>query len=400
MAKKTTTGDKAAAGGEKAELPSPAQAGLADAGAGSAKAGAPAADKPAEGAEGKAPAFSLTASRHFNAWLAQQGASLAFTTYQAGKLFLIGVKQDGRLSVEERTLQRCMGIAAHGTSLWVSTLYQVWRFENALPDGQSQQGYDRVYVPRMSFVTGDVDVHEMAVDGDGHVVFVNTLFSCLARLSPRYSFEPVWRPPFVSDLGPEDRCHLSGLAMVEGKPRYATSVSASDVADGWRDKRVDGGCLVDVETNEIVVGGLSMPHSPRWHAGKLWLLDSGSGYFGYADLDSKKFVPTAFCPGYARGMAMHGSFAVVGVSKGREQHSFGGLALEKNLKEKNAEPRCGLLVVELATGNVLHWLRLEGVVEELFDVAVLPGAIRPRAVGFVTDEVRRTISLPPEPGRG
>ncbi len=349
-------------------------------------------DSPADSSAG----CGVTASRHFNSWMASLRLSLAFTTYQAGKLFLAGLNPEtGRLAIEERTVDRCMGIAVQGNGLYVASRYQIWRFENALPRGQAQDGYDAVYVPKASHVTGDIDTHEMAVDGDGRLIFVNSLFSCLARLSRDYSFHPIWQPSFISSLAPEDRCHLNGMALVDGVPAYVTSISTSDVTDGWRDRRTDGGVVIDVRYNEVICEGLSMPHSPRWHDGKLWLQESGTGYLGYVDPEEGRFEPVVFCPGYMRGMAITNNFAVVAISKAREAHSFGGLKLEDNLKEREADARCGLLVVELNSGSIVHWLRLEGIVEELFDVAVLPGVIRPRAVGFMNDEIARTISLPP-----
>jgi uncharacterized protein (TIGR03032 family) len=339
------------------------------------------------------PEVAFTASRQFTAWLAERRASLAFTTYQAGKLFLIGLQPNGRLSIFERTFSRCMGLCAGGDSLWMTSLYQLWRFENALSPGQVHDGYDRLYVPQVGYTTGDLDIHDVAVDADGRVVFVNTLFSCLATTSERHSFRPVWRPPFVSKLAAEDRCHLNGLAMENGRPRYVTAVSRSDVADGWRDRRDDGGCVVDVASGEVLAEGLSMPHSPRLRDGRLWLLDSGTGFLGTVDRRSGAFDPVTFCPGYLRGLAFDGDFAVVGLSKCRENRTFSGLRLDHNLAERDAEPRCGLMVIDTRSGDIVHWLRIEGVVEELYDVAVLPGAVRPMALGFKTDEIRRTITV-------
>jgi uncharacterized protein (TIGR03032 family) len=339
------------------------------------------------------PWVEVTASPRFADWLAEQQVSLAFTTYQAGKLFLLGRHPDGRLSVFERTFNRCMGLWCDGQTLWLSTLYQLWRLENVLRPGELYQGHDRLYVPRTGHTTGDLDVHDVAVDGAGRVVFVATLFGCLATLSDRYSFAPLWRPPFLSRLAAEDRCHLNGLALDGGRPRYVTVVSASDVADGWRDRRRDGGCVLEVPSGRAVVRGLSMPHSPRVHRGRLWLLNSGAGFLGSAEPAGGDFQPLAFCPGYLRGLALVGDYAVVGLSQPRQDRTFGGLALEDELSRRGAEARCGLQVLDLRTGDVAHWLRLEGVVRELYDVAVLPGVRRPTALGFKTDEIRRTIAV-------
>jgi hypothetical protein len=343
--------------------------------------------------------------------------SLAFTTYQAGKVFFIGLQPNGQLSVFERSFERCMGLYAEGSTLYMSSLYQLWRFENALSAGEVHNGYDGVYVPQVGYITGDLDVHDVVVEvppqpplsrgeqekqnfvppltkgGLGGVIFVNTLFSCLATVSEKYSFIPLWQPPFISKLAAEDRCHLNGLALRDGQPRYVTALSQSDVADGWRDRRPDGGCVIDISSNEIILTGLSMPHSPRWYRDKLWLLNSGTGEFGCADIERGVFEPVAFCPGYMRGCAFSGDFAIVGLSKPRHNKTFSGLSLDENLRAKDAEPRCGLVVIDTRSGDIVHSLRIEGVVEELYDVQLLPGVRRPMAIGFKTDEIRRVVTM-------
>jgi len=343
-----------------------------------------------------APRLEVLSSRGFSAFIAELGASLAFTTYQAGKLFFLGATAEGRLSLFERTFPRCMGLCADGDALWLATLFQIWRLDNALPAGQRHEGYDRLYVPRVAYTTGDVDVHDLAVDRRGRLIFVNTLFSCLAALAPRASFAPLWRPPFISRLAAEDRCHLNGLALEDGAPAYVTAVAASDVADGWRDRRRDGGLVLDVRSGEVVADNLSMPHSPRVHEGRLWLLEAGTGYLGYVEEES--FERVCFCPGYARGLCFAGPYAIVGLSKPRRSRTFADLGLGENLAARGAEPRCGLLVVDLRSGDVVHWLRLDGAVEELYDVVLLPGVRRPMALGLLTEEIHRTITVgDPEP---
>ncbi len=339
------------------------------------------------------PTVEISTSRGFASWLAEQRASLAITTYQSAKLFLIGLQPNGRLSVFERTLDRVMGLYASREVLYVSTLYQLWRFQNVLRPGQMFNGYDAVYVPRESRVTGDLDIHDISVDAGGHAVFSNTLFNCIATTHDTHNFKPLWRPPWISKLAPEDRCHLNGLAMRDGKPRYATAVSRSDVHDGWRDKRLEGGVVIDMETNEVVCEGLSMPHSPRWHKGQLWLINSGTGYFGRVDLDTRAFEPLVFCPGFTRGLAFTGDFAVVGLSDRRKSRTFAGLEFEQNLAKFDTAPRCGLHIIDLNTMDAPHWLRFTGIVTELYDVGMLPGIVRPMAVGFKTDEIKRYISF-------
>jgi uncharacterized protein (TIGR03032 family) len=340
--------------------------------------------------------FALSSSRHFPEWLAGTGGSLAFTTYQSGKLFLLGVRPDGRLSVFERTFPRAMGLAvsADGRSLALATRNTIQRFDNVLPPGQgSAEGYDAVYAPHASWVTGDLDAHDLGFGADGRPVFVNTLFACIAAVSDGASFRPLWKPEFISRLAAEDRCHLNGMAMEDGKPLYATAVSRSDAADGWRDRRRDGGIVIDCESGAIVAEGLSMPHSPRLHEGRLWLLNSGTGEFGHVDLATGRFEPVAFCPGYARGLAFAGGRAVIGLSLARENRTFSGLALDEALAARDVDPRCGLAIVDLASGDMKDWVRIEGVTRELYDVAALPGVRRPSAIGFKTDEVNHVISI-------
>ncbi len=344
-------------------------------------------------ATGAAPVFEITTSRHLTSWMAEQKLSIALTTYQIGKLFLLGLRDGGDLSVFERSFSRCMGLCPTPNGFYMSSLQQVWRFENLFTQGQRQDGYDRLYVPQVGNTTGDLDIHDMAVDADGKLVFVNTLFNCLATLSETSSFKPLWRPPFISKLAAEDRCHLNGLAMRDGRAAYVTAVGRSDVVDGWREHRAGGGVVMDVNSNEVVAGGLSMPHSPRWHQGKLWLLNSGTGEFGHIELATGRFVPLAFCAGYMRGLYFHGDYALIGTSKARHNKTFSGLALDQNLKSRNAEARCGVQVIDLRTGDAAHWLRIEGVVDELYDVITLPNVQRPMALGFKTDEINRIIGI-------
>ncbi len=353
----------------------------------------------AKSAKKSSPNLEISASRQFTAWLAEQSISLAVSTYQTGKLFLIGLGTDRRLSVFDRTFERCMGLWTSSDRLYMSSVYQLWRFENALEPGELHNGsYDRLYVPQVGYTTGDLDIHDIALTSSGQVIFVNTLFSCLATVSESYSFVPLWQPPFISRLAAEDRCHMNGLAMDNGQPRYVTAASTSDVADGWRDRRRYGGCVVDVGSNEIVASGLSMPHSPRLYRDRLWLLNSGTGYFGAVDVKDGTFTPITFCPGYLRGLAFVGDYAIVGLSNMRGK-AFSGLALDENLAARDVEARCGLQIIDLRSGDIVHWLRISGTVEELYDVAVLPGVRQPMALGFKSDEIRQTTTIDPNPAQ-
>ena len=203
-------------------------------------------------------------------------------------------------------------------------------------------------------MTGDLDVHDVSMGADGKPVFVNTLFSCIATTSDTASFKPIWQPDFITDLQPEDRCHLNGMAMRDGKPAYVTAIGKTNVGEGWRSHRESGGIVIDIDSNEIVVQGLSMPHSPRWHNNQLWLANSGTGEFGRVDLDSGSFEPLVFCPGYIRGVAFCGDYAVLGLSRPRDNKTFNGLSLDARLEQEKVPARSGLVVVDLKTGGMPH----------------------------------------------
>jgi len=343
-------------------------------------------DRPAAGAAQK-PSFEVTASRHFVDWLSASGATIGATTCHSNRLCLVGVKPDGRLSVLNRLFERATKLAMSPERLLLSTRYQVYQFENVLRDGEREGDYDRLFKPHLAWTIGDIGVHDLAFGTHGEPLFVNGLFSALATVDGRHSFRSLWKPPWITKLAPEDRCHLSGMAIESGRPRYVTAVATTDVAAGWRDGRRDGGVVVDVESDEIVARGLSMPHSPRLHGGRLWLLNSGTGELGTVDLAAGRFEPVAFCPGYLRGLAFHGDHAVVGLSQCREERAFSGLELDERLRERGVEPRCGLVVIELASGSTAHWLDFAGSVRELCDVRLLEGARCAGAFGMRSKEI-------------
>lgn len=338
-------------------------------------------------------ANSITVSRGFAGWLSMQQASLAFTSYQTGQFFLVGLLANGSVSFNQQNFTRAMGICRDGERLWLGSLYQLWRLENMLHPGEKANGsFDAVFVPREGRTTGDIDIHEIGILADGNPVFVNTKYSCLATIDPVHSFRPYWRPPFISKIAAEDRCHLNGMAMRDGLPAYVTAVSQTDVLSGWRGRREAGGVIVEVATNRIVTDQLSMPHSPRWHDGKLYALDSGRGQLITVDVESGAKTDIAFCPGFLRGLAIYNGFAVVTASKPRDG-SFKELELEREIQRRGGDPWCGVFVIDLRTGDIAEWIRLEGTISELFDVAVLPGRACPMSLGIDTVEIQNTLTI-------
>jgi uncharacterized protein (TIGR03032 family) len=325
----------------------------------------------------------------------ERNTSFAFTSYQTGQLFLVGVHPNGTVSFNQQSFSRAMGVTWNHGRLYLGSLFQVWRLENMLLPGQvGNEVFDAVLVPRNAQTTGDVDIHEIGVDEAGRVIFVNTKYSCLAALDLVHSFKPVWKPPFISKLAPEDRCHLNGMAMANGAVKYVTAVSRSDVLSGWRERRHEGGVLIEVDTGRVVTDQLSMPHSPRVVGDVVYALDSGRGQIIRIDPRTGAKTDIAFCPGFLRGMTIFGNHAIVTVSKPRDG-TFKSLLLDGELRSRDAEAWCGVLIVNLTSGDIVEWVKLDGNISELFDVAAMPGVKCPMSVGPSTPEIQNSITFDP-----
>jgi uncharacterized protein (TIGR03032 family) len=339
----------------------------------------------------------IGASRGLAAWLTRNKTSFAITSYQSGRLFLVGTMPDGTVSVHQQAFSRAMGICWDRNGLWLASRVQLWRLENILPEGMMAQGrFDLSLMPRQTFITGDIDVHEVGADSEGRPIFVNTSYSCLATIDPVQSFRPIWKPSFISELAREDRCHMNGLGMVDGKAKYVTAVSQTDVASGWHGRPLPKGVIIDVQADRVVTDQLSMPHSPREAPdGRLYAVDSGRGFLVEVDKETGDLRDVAFCPGFLRGLALINGFALVTVSKPR-YGKFDEMPIADELTKRNMDPICGVMVIDLAKGEIAEWLRLEGDVQELFTVDVMPGIKCPMVVGPTTEEFAETITFNPE----
>lgn len=331
--------------------------------------------------------------------MARLGFSIAFTSYQSNLFYLLGISPDGA-HLHQCGISRPMGLARDGErGLVLSAGHQLIRFQSPVgPDEQVNGRFDACYVPRSIHLTGQLDAHDVGVARNGALVFVNTRMNCLATTDPTHSFQEIWRPSFISALVDEDRCHLNGLAMRDGKPAFVTAISRSDTIDGWRDRRANGGVVIDVTRNRVICKGLSMPHSPRWHGGELWILNAGTGELGVIEgadsvsgSDMARFVPRVFCPGFVRGLSFHGGYAFVGLSKPRYER-FEGLELDQRLRNADSEPWCGIQVIDLARGTCVEWFRIDGAVSELYDVEVLPGVMSPIAISPISPEAAQFVS--------
>jgi uncharacterized protein (TIGR03032 family) len=299
--------------------------------------------------------------------LGQFGITLVISTYQSGKILLVG-QDDNKLDIRYKDFLRPMGMAAQGSNLWAGLGHGIWHFQNlatAAPLVDKEKKFTACYLPFNIHFTGDVDIHEMAFSDQ--LYFINTKFSCLCVNDKVNSFVPVWKPPFITDLSPVDKCHLNGLGMRDERPRYVTMLGKTDAPLGWREHKADGGMIMDIDTNEILADGLSMPHSPRWHQDAIWFLESGKGAMCRLDPVTGEVVEKARVPGFTRGFHLVNDIAFVGVSKVRESATFSGLPVTRLSRRI-----CGVWVVDINTGKELTYIEFTGGVDEIFSVCVLP----------------------------
>lgn len=326
------------------------------------------------------------------ALFAQLQISLVVSTYQAGKVILVR-NDGGALNTHFRTFSKPMGVTANHSRLTIGGTNTVWDYRNMPAVAQKLEPvgkHDACYLLRRIHVTGDIDIHELAYDGRNELWIVNTRFCCLCTLDADHSFVPRWRPPWVSALAPEDRCHLNGLCMIDGRPKYVTALGETDTAGGWRANKARGGVLIDVETNEILLRGLSMPHSPRWYQNKLWILESGEGSLATVDLQRRTWQTVTQVPGFTRGIDFYGPLAFIGLSQVRESATFSGIPLVERLKERT----CGVWIVHIETGQTIGFLRFEAGVQEIFAVQVLRNTRFPELLEWTDERLAHSYVLP------
>lgn len=326
-------------------------------------------------------------------WLAQLPGSLAMTTYQAGKVAILGWR-DSQPTLLMRQFTKPMGLAVGTNKLALATQHEITLFANApllAPHLHPHEAgkYDTLYLPRATYYTGDLNVHDVAFADDG-LWFVNTRFSCLSALSKDFSFVPRWKPEFISAIVPEDRCHLNGLALVDGQPKYVTCLGESDEVGGWRASKASGGALIDITTNQVLLRHLSMPHSPRWHDGRLWLLNSGAGELMVLDPLSGQADVVCALPAYLRGLCFIGRYAVVGLCQIREKHIFGGLPVQ----QKHQRLMSGMAVIDLPTGNIVDTFEFTSGCTEIYDVQYLHQSRSVNILNPSNEPVRQAFTAP------
>jgi uncharacterized protein (TIGR03032 family) len=336
--------------------------------------------------------FSCAYSPALPEMLLKLNCTIVLTTYQAGKLVLISPQNENAISLLPRSFNKPMGLSLHENRMAIATKDEIIVLENspelAINYPNKKNTYDSLFVPRMTFYTGNVDMHDIAFGNEG-IWAINSSFSCLCQVNGNHNFIPKWKPPFITELVSEDRCHLNGLVMVNGKPKYVTALGTTNTVQGWRENIVAGGILMDVDTNEIILDKLAMPHSPHMHKGHLYLLLSASGELIKVNIAEKKYEVVKKLDGFCRGMDVIGDYAFIGMSKLRQNSStFAKLSFAQTANT------AGVKIIHLPTKSLIGELTFKTSVDEIYEVSIFPNTIKPNVLNTINPIHKFSLSVP------
>jgi uncharacterized protein (TIGR03032 family) len=339
--------------------------------------------------------FSCSYSTNVPELLTRLNCSLAISTYQAGKVIFISPKDEESLVQLPRTFNKPMGIAldAERGKLGLACKSSVELFQNSKELAEfypkSPGKYDALFMPRLSYNTGGIDIHDLRFGNNGEIYGVNTLFSCLIQLDDQYNFTPYWKPPFISKIASEDRCHLNGMAMLNGKPKYVSMFNQGDTRQSWRENITKTGTIIDVQSNEVLFDNLPMPHSPALINNKLYVLLSATGQLMQLDPEKGTQEEVINLNGFVRGMGHINDYLFIGLSKLRKNSSTFA-----HLKIADSANYSGIAIVHLPTGSFCGEIKYHSSVDEIYDVEVLPNMQRPNIINSAMPESKLGISIP------
>lgn len=338
------------------------------------------------------PPFSFSYTPSIPELMLQIKVSLVVSTYQAGKLVVIGPKDENNLVVLPRSFEKPMGFDLADDRLVLATQDEVITFKNSEELASKYPNklnvYDKLFLPRSTHYTGRIDIHDIAIAGE-KIYAVNTAFSCLCEVDGWNSFDPIWKPFFISDLVAEDRCHLNGLVIEHGKPKYVTALGKTDHLQGWRESIVDGGVLIDVEQNEILLHGLAMPHSPQIVEGELYMLLSATGEIVKVDIENRSYEVIKKLEGFCRGMTFFNDYLFVGMSKLRKNSStFAKLAFAETAQS------AGIKIIHLPSRSLIGEIKFKTSVDEIYDVKIIENSIRPNILNTINPIHKRALEIP------
>lgn len=336
--------------------------------------------------------FGCTYSPQIPELLTKLKASIIISTYQAGKLVMISPKDENTLITLPRTFQKPMGIDIIGNKMVVACKDEVVVLENSKQLAEhypnKPKTYDSLFVPRITFHTGMVDMHDIAFGKDG-IWAINSSFSCLNLITGTHNFIPKWKPKFITDLVSEDRCHLNGLVLKDGYPRYVTALGTGNTHQSWREEIIDGGVLIDLQKDEIIFDKLAMPHSPMLYKNELYMLLSATGQLVKLDLKTKEIEVIKDLDGFCRGMDIIDDYAFIGMSKLRKNSStFAKLPFAEKADF------AGIKIIHIPTKAFVGELKYEASVDEIYEVKILKDSIRPNILNTINDIHKYSLSIP------
>ena len=344
----------------------------------------------------KAPApFSCQYSPQIPELIQQLNCTIAISTYQAGKIIFLSAKNENELIQLPRTFEKPMGIAENiqTDQLALACKDEIIVFSNSDKLAQfypnSPKVYDALYMPRLTYHTGALDIHDLSFTFSGNLIGVNTLFSCIISIDDKYNFKPIWKPRFIDKLASEDRCHLNGLAMLDGNAKYATAFSKGNTPQSWRAHVTTTGVLIDIESNEIIADGLAMPHSPRIFNDKLYVLLSASGELIELDIQTGKYDVIVKLDGFVRGMDICQDYLFIGLSKLRKNSStFAKLDFAEQANQS------GIAIIHLPTGALVGKINYLSSVDEIYDVHILKNKSRPNILNTISNSHKSGVMIP------
>lgn len=338
--------------------------------------------------------FSSSYSPQIPELLANLNCSIAITTYQAGKFACISPEMNNEgLVILPRTFKKPMGVALDDNSkMAIATKDEVIILENSRELAQSYPNkpntYDNLWIPRITYHTGKVDIHDIAFSKN-EIIAVNTSFSCLCKINGNFNFTPFWTPYFIDKLASEDRCHLNGLVMLDDKPKYVTALGATNSSQGWRDNIVVGGIILDVDSNEIMLKGLAMPHSPMMYKDELYLLLSATAEFIKVNTDSWEIEVLKKFDGFCRGLDLYKDYAFIGFSKLRKNSStFSKLDFSKKANYS------GIKIIHIPTNSEVGEITFRTSIDEIYEVKILPDSLRPNILNTEKEIHKHSLAIP------
>lgn len=339
--------------------------------------------------------FSCTYTSHVPEILQRLKCTIAITTYQAGKLVLISAKDEHSLIQLPRTFEKPMGIAEdkERDKIAIACKDEIVVLANSKDLAKfypnSPGKYDALYMPRATYHTGQLDIHDLNFGENDALFAVNTSFSCIVKIDDNYNFTPYWKPPFIDCIASEDRCHLNGMAMLNGKPKYVTAFNQGNSHQSWRENVTKTGILMDIETNEIILENLAMPHSPRIFNGHLYLLLSATGELIRVNTETRTYEVVVKIDGFVRGMDVHKDYLFVGLSKLRKNSSTFA-----ELDFADAANEAAIVILHLPSGSIAGRIAYQSSLDEIYDVHILADKIRPNVMNTIRPDYKAGLMIP------